>query len=162
MKRCSGFTLVEVLIYAGLTSILIGLFAGILITMTRIQGQQNASSGITSELNFLLSSIKRRINDATSIAFVSSTSIDLITATFPATTTRIFLQNNMVILEENAAPAPISSDRITIDDLQFVNLSNASSVAAQIFITASNNTANPQNALTRTVQTTAIPFVQAQ
>lgn len=162
MQRQKGFTLVEVLVYAGLTSILIGLFAGILITITRIQGQQSASTNISGEMNFLLSSIKRRINDATSVVVTSSSSIDLITNSFPATTTKIFLLNTAILLDENANPSPLSSDRITIDDLQFVTLSTASSIAIQVIITASNSTGNPQNALTRTVQTTAIPFMQAQ
>ena len=163
MKKNAGFTLVEVLIYAGLSSVLIGLFAGILITSTRIQGQQSASTTLTGEINFLLATIKQKIGDSTNIVFTDDDDITLTTNTYPSFPTRIFLEDGLIKLTENNQPAtPLSTTKIVIDSLMFVDLSVASSQAVQIQITASSNTTNPQNAATRSVQTTASPLIQAQ
>ena len=49
-----GFTLIEVMIYIGLTAVVIGLFGGILITATRISGEQGSSVGVGVGIQYFI------------------------------------------------------------------------------------------------------------
>ena len=77
MRKQAGFTLIELMIYTGLTAVIIGLFAGILITATRIQGEQGSSAQVTQELNFLMTSIKRYVSSAVSYTVITPTQLQL-------------------------------------------------------------------------------------
>lgn len=172
LSASSGFTLIELMVYVGLTAIVMGLFGAILITVTRIQGQQSASSQVISELSFVMTSIKRHIHESASVDVVSPGRLELVKdpdALPPETATILYDSTNKVIVlnEEGLDPHPgaLSTNKITIDDVVFEKFSdsnNISSVAVKISITASTNTTNPQNQVTRTLTATAAPFMQSK
>src|SRR5687768_10239551 len=84
MKQQRGFTLIELVIYMGLMSIVVGLFAGILVTIVRIQTQQTSARQVAAELNFVLSTITRDVRD--SVSFTVSTSTLTLTTSLASTT----------------------------------------------------------------------------
>ncbi len=175
MKRTAannaGFTLVELLIYTGITAIVIGLFAGILITVTRIQGQQNSSADVTQQLNFLMSTIKRHVHSSVEYSIDGDTNaLTLIIdpGTAPATQKVISFDNEgKRILIASSSPSGTTEDQLSsagigVDQLLFTELSQGSSTAIQIVITASASTTNPTQVLSRTLQSTAAVLVQEQ
>jgi prepilin-type N-terminal cleavage/methylation domain-containing protein len=59
-----GFTLVELLVYMALLSIVSVLFTSILLTSTKVQVQQVASTEVASQMNFALQTIQRLIRES--------------------------------------------------------------------------------------------------
>jgi type II secretory pathway pseudopilin PulG len=171
-KSNSGFTLIELVIYAGLTAIVIGLFGAILVTILRVQGEQSSSVQVSSELNFLMTTMKRHIHEARQINLIDSMHLSLIKdeSTEPITTALISYDSDLKtisVTEDGLNPSveQISSDRILIDDLvfeKFQNLSNPSSTAISIIMTASANSTDPAKKSTRTIRGTASSFLQSQ
>ncbi len=172
MKSQRGFTLIELMIYVGLTALVMGLFAAILITVTRITGQQSSSSQVTSELSFLMTTIKREIHESLG-ATVNNTQVILIkdATTNPVTTSIInYDADAKKITIEKTGPAPttaspLSTNHITVDNVLFekmVDETNPSSTIIRMTITASANTTNPQNQSTKTLTATAAPFILSQ
>ncbi len=166
MKRTQqGFTLIELMIYTGLTAMIIGLFAGILITTTRIQGQQSSSAQVTQELNFLMTTLERYVHSATDFT-VSAGHLGI---TIDQSTTKsidLITGNHKILVTENSQSGStatfLSSSKILIDNLTFTALQDGNSKAVQIVITASANTTNPQQMVTRVLESTAALLVQEQ
>src|SRR3989344_6942280 len=61
MKNHRAFTLIEILIYTGLTAIVGTLFGGILVGITKIQTRQNVLTDVNQELRFSLQYIQQLI-----------------------------------------------------------------------------------------------------
>jgi len=68
----NGFTLVELLIYLGILSIMSGLFIGILRTSSQIQVHESASNEISNQANFVLQTIQRLIRESSNIESIGS------------------------------------------------------------------------------------------
>jgi type II secretory pathway pseudopilin PulG len=172
INACSqkGFTLIEVMIYASLTAIIIGLFGGILITATRIQGQQSSSAKVTQELSFLMNSIKRIIHSGTDFSLVGANEITVVVDldTIPPTTKKISwsAETKAITLTEvgpgGQQVSTLSSAKSVIDNLTFTESSNGASKVVRIEITASASTTNPQQAFTRSLQSSAGILLQEQ
>ena len=165
-----GFTLVELLIYVGITAIVMGLFAGILVTMIKIQERQSAGSKATNELGFLMTTMHRLVSESVILSVPNSQTLDLTvtTSTSPQTKKRIFFDNvaKNILLGENsptgASTSTLSSTNIRIDDLSFAYLSNGLSQSVAISLTATTFPNNPTQSLTRTIKSTAALYVQEQ
>ena len=160
----AGFTLVELLIYVSLSAVVIGLFGGILITATRIQGEQTSSAGVTRDLNFLVTTIRNYVHGAVSYTRDSATQVTLATD-HGTTQTIVYLPDEMlinVIDSDGGTPvtSQLSSTNIRIDDLTFTDIRSGSSTALQFSITASASTTDPGREATRTLQSTASTLLQ--
>jgi type II secretory pathway component PulJ len=159
--RQKGFTLIELVIYMGLMSIVIGLFAGILVTIVRIQTQQTSSRQVSSELNFIMNTITRDIRDAQSLSVTTST-LEITTYEASTTPTIITIENGAVAKKEGAnATSTLSTDRVFADALTFTNLSSGDTQAVQVILTLAFNTENPAQEYSQTLQTTAVPLLKA-
>ena len=171
MKSSRGFTLVELMIYAGLTAMVMGLFGAILVTILKVQGEQTSSSKVSSELSFIMTTIKRHIHETETVAEVSSSSAHLIKDMLAVPTNEAFItydaaQKLITIADTSIGSVEqISSDQTRIDSLVFEKLEdseNPASIAIRVTITASASTTDPGRQATRTLQATASPFVQSQ
>lgn len=165
----AGFTLVELLIYVTLSAVVIGLFGGILITATRIQGEQTASASVTSDLNFLSNTIRGYVHDSVSYTVGSATQVQLATDHGTTRTIVYDADTKLISLTDNGpggeVVSQLSSSRIRIDDVTFTDIRNGvngSSTALQFSITASASTTDPGRQATRNIESTASSFVQEQ
>jgi Tfp pilus assembly protein PilE len=166
----AGFTLMELMIYMGLTAVVIGLFAGILITTTRIQGQQGSSVQVTQELSFLMSTIRRYVQSAIEYTVVDSEHVSITTdlTTSPPTQKNIAynaVTRALTLTEigiDGSAVSQLSSSKITIDNIQFLDIREGSSTALHISITASASTTDAGRLSTRTIESTAATLLQQQ
>ncbi|MDO8601679.1 MAG: prepilin-type N-terminal cleavage/methylation domain-containing protein [bacterium] len=161
LKLKAGFTLIELVIYMGLMAIVVGLFAGILITIVRIQTQQTSSRQVASELNFIMNTITRDIRDSQSLSVTTST-LTITTSLASTTPIIITLDAGAVAKKEGtSATSTLSTSRVVADTLAFTELTNGDSQAVQIILTLSFNTDNPTQEYTQTLQTTAAPLKKA-
>ncbi len=166
----AGFTLIELMIYMGLTAVVIGLFAGILITTTRIQGQQSSSAQVTQELSFLMSTIRRYIQSSVEYEIIDSSHIVITTdlTTIPPTQKNVAydsLAKKITLTEigaDGSSVSQLSSAKISIDNLTFVDIREGSSTALHISITASASTTDAGRLSTRTLESTAATLLQQQ
>ena len=163
-KKQAGFTLIELLIYTTLTAVIVGIFGSILVTITRIQGQQSGSTQVAREINFLMSTISSRIRDSYDITSVTANEINLLTNTYPGVVTTIKLDNNVVKIDENGSGLDaLTNNNITVNSLTFTQKSDATNPSSTIIfveIEASNTSPTPQGAVTRTVRTGVSPLLQ--
>lgn len=166
MKSSRGFTLVELMIYAGLTAMVVGLFGAILVTILRVQGEQSSSSQVSSELSFIMTTIKRHIHEAVSIdTFVPNQltinkNSSVIILTFDPDTHALIISDTSIPSIEQINSGRINIDSATFDRLQ--DADNPASLAIRVSITASANTTDPGRQTSRTLQATASPFLQSQ
>lgn len=164
----------ELMIYVGLTAMVVGLFGAILVTILRVQGEQNSSSQVSSELNTLMTTIKRHIHETYSFTAVEQHQLDLIknpSEGLMQAFSIVYIPADGIInitdgsMPPETATEQISSNRTNIDDLTFEKIydpANPDSLAIRISITASANTTDPARMSTRTLQATASPFLQSQ
>jgi len=153
-----GFTLIELVIYMGLMSIVVGLFAAILVTIVRIQTQQTSSRQVASELNFIMNTITRDVRNSQALSVTSST-LTITTNEASTTPTIITLADGAVAKKEGTnATSTLSTNRVVADALAFTELSSGTAKAVQIVLTLSFNTSNPTQVFTQTLQTTAAPL----
>lgn len=160
MKSQKGFTLIELVIYMGLMAIVVGLFAGILVTIVRIQTQQVSSRQVASELNFIMNTITRDIRDSLTVSVTTST-LTLTTSLASTTPTIITLSEGAVAKREGTnATSTLSTSRVVADALEFTDLESGGIHAVQVILTLSFNTDNVTQEFTQTLQTTAAPLMR--
>lgn len=166
----SGFTLVELLIYLGITSIVVGMFAGILITVAKIQNRQNSSSRSINEVGFIVNTMKRLVHESIDFSVPAPGTLTLIvsTSTTPITAKTILFdaENNSILLGENgpegASTSTLSSNTIVIDDLTFIARTSGLSKAVDISITGTVFPDNPTQSLTKTIKSSSALYLQEQ
>lgn len=166
----SGFTLVELIIYVALTALVAGLFAGILVTTTRLQSKQGSSAALVQEMGFLTSTLQRYVRSASDFSINEDGDLTVVidATTVPPTTKTISLvEPGMVALSEtdpiNGTVASIlSSSEIHIDELVFTERSQGASKSVTMRISASASTTNPQQAASHTIESTAALYLQEQ
>lgn len=159
--RQKGFTLIELVIYMGLMSIVVGLFAAILVTIVRIQTQQTSSRQVASELNFVLNTISRDVRSSQALSIATST-LTITTSEASTTPTIITIEDGAIAKKEGSnATSTLTTSRVIADELTFTELANGSSQAVQIILTLSFNTENPTQVYTQTLQTTAASLKKA-
>ena len=124
----SGFTLIEILIYTGIFSIISVLLVSILVTFTRIDATQTATAEVANQANFVLSQI-RRLTAASSAFEVRDVAgqkeLWLYPKGYTTNPTKISRSGGAITLSEAGAPAaPLTTTRVVADSLIFTKYSN--------------------------------------
>ncbi len=152
-----GFTLVEVLIYSAILMVVSTLLVSILSVVTRIAGTENASSEIANQGNFIIQTIQRLVRESSAV----EVSADQKTLTIyardytTASVTVVFNSTNKnVTLTDSGGVSLLNTSKIIVNSLAFKKLSNPNALdIVGIDVTLSYNSANPGQALTRTLST---------
>src|SRR5262245_8759926 len=104
----SGFTILELLVFS---AIFVGIslsFVTILVTVTRIQVRQNGFSQVNKESLFLLQTIQRYIESASSVDMATSTPMSTLTLRMSSSSldpTTIFASTTDVYYQEGSFPS---------------------------------------------------------
>lgn len=186
LNSCNaGFTLLELLTYVGILSVVSALMVGILTTLVRVQNQSTSLVEVSNQSQFILQTIQRNIRDASAIIVrtnaTSTSPANLDTDSSPAeglalrlktnTVTRgtvtIYLDGTTVKMDERNdqtlidTTSSLTNSRVTVTDLTFKKRSNPPGRdVVLVSLTMSYNTSNPQLSLTRTFES-AISHVSA-
>lgn len=72
MKRNGGFTLVELMIYIAIFSMLAIVFSSILVTFTKVNVAQVGQNEVASQLNFVIQTIQREISNSSLVVVRSA------------------------------------------------------------------------------------------
>lgn len=187
MFNQKAFTLIEILIYIAILSIVAVLFTGILSTGTRVQLQETAANEVSNQLNFAIQTIQRLVRDSSAIIVTNASTctsagdVDTVPGTAqPCLKLRmhddgqaggrdpifVWADSNLgkiQMKQGNGAISDLTTNKVVVpsDGLKFTKLINyPGHDAVQISLTLNYNTANVQSQVSRSI-TTAVGRVSA-
>ncbi len=122
-----AFTLIETIIYASLLSLVLGAFVSLSVFLNEIKNKNYLIGEVNANGALLLSKISDYVRMADSIdAPTFGQSSAYLTLKMPDTTKNtVFLQDGVVILNENGSEFNLSSGKVKVSDLNFQNFSSA-------------------------------------
>ncbi|MCF7844465.1 MAG: hypothetical protein K9M03_01375 [Kiritimatiellales bacterium] len=130
LNRRPGTSLVELLLFLGFFAICSGVLIGVLVSSGEQRTRQQTVASVEQEGVQLLQMLTRRIRRAESIAYpdagVTSSALVLQLADEGQDPTVIALESGAIKAAEGNSVRTISSDQLTISDLQFQNTSVSS------------------------------------
>ena len=173
MNSRRGFTLVELLIYSAILTIVGGVLTGVLVTSVRTQNKDTKSNEVAQQLDFVLSTAQRLVRESSLIdtAYEGSATG---TACSQYCTIRLRIEDSSrdpIIIRSNAGgvylkegsseEVPLTTNEIVVNNFKFSKFEVAGGHASvQLDATFSSNTSNPQLAVTKSLQS-AISRVSA-
>lgn len=128
LQKKSGFTLVELLVYFGLFSILLVVLSSVFITMLEQQTQDTAQSALQQESEYILTKLKYEINNADEIVMPASPGATLQSLTLRTDgTEKVFsLVNSQLVYTFDTVAWQMTSNEIMVTDLEFENQTGTS------------------------------------
>ncbi|KKS81277.1 MAG: hypothetical protein UV58_C0024G0001, partial [Candidatus Wolfebacteria bacterium GW2011_GWC1_43_10] len=127
LSKNNGFSLVELLIYMGILGAVSGILVGVLTTVTKTQIEESVQTEISGQLNFTMQTIQRLVKNSSLVDADAGTTSSTITLRTQATSTdptTIYLSSGRIYVKEGAVGTPqsITSDKVTVDSLEFKKL----------------------------------------
>jgi hypothetical protein len=168
-----SFTLIEVLIYVGITAVVGGLLTGILLTVSQVHQRESAATEVGSQLNFVIQRIGQLTRESSNIeipAGVSTSALKLRMKDSAKDPTCISLVNGIIKLAEGPGANPgecsptasdLTNNRVIVNSLNFKKFTaypGHDTVSIDIQLTY--NSQNPKSQVTRNL-TSAIARVSA-
>lgn len=158
-----GFSLLEVIVYTAIIGVVGTLMTGILVSLLKIQNKQVATTEVHQQTNFVILNIQRLVRESRSInmtAGVQGGTLTLVMTDSTKNPTLIYKSGTRVYMKEGTSPeVPLTSNDVTIEDLQFTKLSAATGYdSVQFTISMSYTTDNPQRAFSKTITSTVAHF----
>ena len=127
-KNNSGFTLVEVLVYAGVFTVVSGLMVGVFSSVTDVQQRELAKNEITQQSQFVMGAIKRAVSESSAIDMTNdetATTLTLLVEDNTKSPTLIYAENGVIFKKEGSnSPVPLSNEKISFDSVSFVKTAN--------------------------------------
>ena len=132
MKKVKSFTLVEMILYIGLVSIFVVSLASFLSFFTQAKNKSSTIEEVNQQAVFISSYIEQLIRDSDSISLpaktTSAATTTLVSTKFPTRSPIVISLSGgkLLVSEAGAGGVQISSDKVTISNLSFTNLSQSS------------------------------------
>lgn len=130
-NNCKGFTLVELLLYIALTSIILFTTAMFLVSLLESRVKNQTIATVDQEGNQTMATITQTIRNAVSINSptigTDSATLSLNTGVSGKDPTIFSLSNGTIMMQEGSgSPVALTSNLVIISNLKFRNLSRAS------------------------------------
>lgn len=161
-KAQTGFTLIEIILYVALLSIILS--GAIAVAWDMIYGRVKVRTQqeLNYQIRFAMTRINYEIRNASAINSVAATSISLAQADVARNPTIIDLSGGRLRIGWSssgscpvATPCFLTSSDVVISSLNFSNFSNAGSKHIQTELTAATLGSKPEYQSTQTVKTSA-------
>ena len=125
----SGFTLLELIIFAGVFSLTAIVFITILVTVVRVQSRQGAVKEVTEQSHFLLQRIQYLVEQSSVIEMTTDTptnTLKLRMASSSADPTYVYLLEGVVFYKETETgiEQPLTTSRVNVSSLTFTKRAN--------------------------------------
>lgn len=164
MKKCTkntkkqfGFTLVELLVYFGLFSILLVVMTSVFISMLEQRTEDTAQSFLQQESQYLLTKLKSLVYEADTIVLPADPGDSGTSLSFQAqgVTKTLFIDSGRLVYQTTTESWYLTSPDVTITDFQVVN-QTGTSVHQGVGITVVLQSSLPQQreSLSRVLSTT--------
>lgn len=161
-KHRSGFTIIELLIYLGIFSIVI-MAVGIIVFQTitnKIQSETIQEVGYHAQMimDKITTSVAGAVSVASPVSGQTGTSVSLVVADPTKTPTVWYVSSGTLYVQEGAdQPVAVSSDLVTITDVSFVNVAPVGvpgSIRVTMTIASSNTSGRSEYQYVETFYTT--------
>ena len=153
-----AFTILELLIFIAIFTLVMVAFTTILIVVTQVQTQQVAQNEVTQQSQFLLQQIQYYVEQSSIVDVpqdTATTTLTLRMANAGIDPTVITLASGTVYLQQGGgALQPLNSSKVAISNLSFIKRSNAPSHdSVSVNFTVAYNSANVEQAFAQMLQT---------
>lgn len=144
----NGLTLIELLIFIAIFSIIMVVFFSVFILFSRVQVVSLSSNEVNRQSQFLLSTIQRYVEESSLIEMPANVSTTTLKLRMPATSQDpiyIYLANDMVYLKitDSGMPQPLTTSKVKITSLNFTKKSNPGAKdAINVYLVMEYNTQN--------------------
>lgn len=145
-QKKQGFTLLELLIFIAIFTIVMVIFFNVLISMSRVQVRTIASSEVNQQSQFLISTIQRYVESSSLIELPANISTSTLKIRMPKSSDDpiyIYLSNNVVYLKQtdSGTPQALTTSKVNVTNLTFIKKSNPNAKdSVSVFITMEYNT----------------------
>lgn len=163
MTKRKGFSLLEVIVYTAIIGVVGTLMTGILVSLLKIQNLQVATPDVHQQINFVILNIQRFVRASSAINMVNNDEDPVLTLTMADSTknpTLIYRTGTRIYLKEGTSmEVPLTSNDVTVEDLQFIKISSAAGFdSIQFTVSMSYATENPQREFSKTITSTVAHF----
>lgn len=153
----NGFTIVEMLLYIGLLSVMIAIMTGLFTSLLDVQLESEATSFVEADGRFLFSRFAYDIARATSIMTPETlgASSSTMTLLVDGVSYTYSVENGMLVLNSNMGTSALTGFGTKISNLTFTRLGNPDGKhAIQVMFTLVSQTERVSGPEEKTVQTT--------
>jgi len=171
-KGNGGFTLIELMLYVAIFAISAAILTSITTNTLRIQSSENSSTEVNNQLNYVLTTIQRLVQQSSEIEYAYQTGSSDSTTCTNATNfctlelriagsggvndpTWITASSTGVYLQQGATSTPVllTNNQIVVNSMQFtIYTIPGGNSTVQVNASFSYNTGNPELASTRTLE----------
>ncbi|HLD17881.1 MAG TPA: prepilin-type N-terminal cleavage/methylation domain-containing protein [Patescibacteria group bacterium] len=150
-QKQRGFTLVELILYIGLSAFLLSSVGVVMNVSYQTKARQQVITEVEQQGTAALQSISQIIRNASSIispaAGVSATSVSVNVSDLSKTPTTFFLSDSVLQAVENTIITPLTTTRVQVSAVSFKNLSAVGSpgtVKFQFMVAYNNPGGSPR------------------
>lgn len=153
-----AFTLVELLIFSAIFSIIAVAFLAALVSTVQVQTRQAAAAEVNQQSQFLLQTIEHYVETSSLVELSSdaaTTTLKLRMASSTADPTYIYLSGGTVYLQQTDAGTaqPLTSSRVTVSNLAFTKRANPPGHdSVNVVFTVAYNTSNIKQSFLQALQ----------
>ena len=153
-----GFTILELLIFAAIFSIMSVAFLSALVSAIQVQVKQIAASEVNQQSQFLLATIQYYVQNSSLVELSSDTATTTLKLRMSSSSTDplyIYLSGNVVYLKQtdSGAAEPLTSARVTVSNLTFTKrANNPGHDSVNVLFTIAYNTASPTQSFLQNLQ----------
>jgi hypothetical protein len=164
-KERGGFTLMELVIFAGIFTLTVASFLTVLVAMTRVQVRQSGAAEVNQQSQFLLQTIQRYVEQSSMIDLArdsATTTLRLRMASSSYDPTLLFASGTALWIQEGSStPQVLTSPKVTITNLSFVKHENPGGHdSVSVVFTANYNAPNAASNFVQSL-TTSVARVSA-
>lgn len=120
----NGFTLVEIVIYLAVISVMSVSIIGIALQVVRIKASTNAYTLMSSESSKVFEELLYSVRNCESFAVVDSSTLEV---TDNSAVTKYYIDSSRLYHESNSIITPITTDEVEISDVAFVDWTSVNS-----------------------------------
>lgn len=159
LRAREGFTIIELLIFAAIFSVITITFIAILVAVTRVHVEQSSVAEVNGQSQFILQQLQSNIEQSSLVEMATDTassSLRLRMATSSIDPTIVWLTNGIVYRTQGGGAAEaLTSERVTVSDLVFTKRANATGGRDSVTITfaVAYNTVNVQRQFSQILNT---------
>lgn len=139
-KRLKGFSLLELLIYIAILSVLVMVVAGIFISISQGRGATEARNDVSDNLRFAIDKIAQDLRAASAVAVpaTAGATSTVLTATASSSNVSYCVSGGRLRREISGSCGvssdPITSDTVTVNSLVFTRLENTNPILSKTIV----------------------------
>lgn len=151
-----GFTLIEVILYIAVFTIVAALMVVILTTALQVGSRESSSAEVSAQLHFATQTIQRLVRASSNIDIQAGIPTSLLRLRMPDPNqdpTVISLSGTTILMKQGSSPtSSITTSRVVVDSLSFEKITQyPGHDVVTVDLAISSNVQNPQGRIQRTI-----------